>query len=64
MTRKSGRAVALDKKAAFMVKEFKKYGLRIAGISETKWFRQVYEVDVCEVDVCEVDVYEVDVGCV
>ena len=64
-TRKSGRVVAVDKKAAFMVQEFRKYGARIVGISETKWFGQ--EVDVYEVSVYDVDVYEVDeyeVACV
>ena len=40
---KYGRAVAVDKKAAFMVQEFR---LRIVGISEMKWLGQ----DVCEVE--------------
>ena len=36
----------VDRKAALMVHERKKYGLNIVSISETKWFWQdVYDVE-------------------
>ena len=38
VVRKSGRSVVVHRKAALMVRELKKYGVSIAGISETKWF--------------------------
>ena len=44
--RKSGRSLVVDRKAALMVHELKKYGVRIANISETMWFvRDLYDVE-------------------
>ena len=46
VVRKSERSVVVDRKAAFMVHELKKYGVSIAGISETKWFgKDLYDVE-------------------
>ena len=46
VVRKSGRSVVVDRKAALMVHELKKYGVSIAGISETKWFgKDLYDVE-------------------
>lgn len=46
VVRPSGRGVTVSWKAALMVRELKKYNVKVAGISETKWFRQaVYEVE-------------------
>ena len=46
VARPGTRGVAVDKKASFMVREFKKYRINIAGISETEWFGQdMYEVE-------------------
>ena len=46
VVRKSGRSVVVDRKAALMVHELKKYGVSIAGISETKWFgKNLYDVE-------------------
>ena len=43
---RSGSSVAVDKKALFMVQEFKRFGVRVAGIIDTKWFGQhVYDID-------------------
>ena len=44
VARKGGRGVAVDRKASFMVQEFRNFGMNIVGISETKWFGQgVYD---------------------
>ena len=44
--RKSGRSVVVDRKAALMVHDLKKYGVSIAGISENKWFgKDLYDVE-------------------
>ena len=40
VARKSGRGVTVDKKSAFMMEVFRKFGMNIVGISETKWFGQ------------------------
>ena len=46
VARKGGSGVAVDRKASFMVQEFRKFGINVVGISETKWFGQdVYDVD-------------------
>ena len=46
VVRKSGRSVVVDRKAALMVHELKKYGVSIAGINETKWFgKDLYDVE-------------------
>ena len=46
VTRKSGRGVAVDRKASLMVIELKKYRMNVVGISDTKWFgNAVYKVD-------------------
>jgi hypothetical protein len=46
VSRKGGRGVAVDRKAALMVQELKKYRINVVGISETKWFgNAVYDVD-------------------
>ncbi len=38
--------MTVDKKASFMVEEFRKFNMNIIGINETKWFGQEkYEVD-------------------
>ncbi len=38
--------MAVDRKTSFMIQEFRKFGMNVVGISETKWFGQdVYEVD-------------------
>ena len=37
---RSGSSVAADRKASFMVQKFKRFGVQVAGISETKWFGQ------------------------
>ena len=45
VVRKSG-SVVVDRKAALMLHELKKYGVSIAGISETKWFgKDLYDVE-------------------
>ena len=46
VVRKSGRSVVVDRKAALMVHELKKYGVSTAGISDTKWFGK----DLCDVE--------------
>ena len=46
MVKKSGRSVMVDRKAALMVHELKKYSVSIAGIRETKWFgKDLYDVE-------------------
>ena len=46
VARPGARGVPVDKKASFMIREFRKYRINIAGISETKWFGQdIYEVE-------------------
>ena len=46
VVRPGGRGVTVDRKATLMVREFKKYGVQLAGISETKWFGEaIYQVD-------------------
>ena len=45
VTRASGRGVAVDRRASFMVEEFEKFSMEVVGISETKWFGQdMYDV--------------------
>ena len=45
VVRPGGRGVTVDRKATLMVREFKKYGVQLAGISETKWFGEaIYQV--------------------
>ena len=46
LARRTNRGVTVDKKASFMVEEFRKFNMNIIGISEIKWFGQEkYEVD-------------------
>ena len=46
VVRKSGRSVVVDRNAALVVQELKKYGMSITGISETKWFgKDLYDVE-------------------
>ena len=46
VARPGGRGVTVDRKATLMVREFKKYGVQLAGISETKWCGEsTYHVD-------------------
>ena len=46
VARPGARGVPVDKKASFIIREFRKYRINIAGISETKWFGQdMYEVE-------------------
>ena len=40
VARKGDRGVVVDRKASFMVQEFRKFGMNVVGISETKWFGQ------------------------
>ena len=44
VVRPSGRGVAIDRKVALIVGEFKKFDVNVAGISETKWFGKVVYV--------------------
>ena len=46
VARSGGRGVTVDRKVSLMVRELKKYGINVTGISETKWFGQaVYQVE-------------------
>ena len=46
VSRPGGRGVAVERKASFMVREMRRFGVNIMGISETKWFgAAVYDVD-------------------
>ena len=46
VVRPMGRGVTVDRKAALMVHELKKYDVNITGISEMKWFgHDTYEVE-------------------
>ncbi len=46
VVRPSGRGVTVDCKVSLLVRELRKYGVHMAGISKTKWFGQaVYEVE-------------------
>ena len=46
VARKGGRGVVVDRKASFMVQEFRKFGMNVVGVSETERFgRDIYDVD-------------------
>ena len=46
VARPSSRGVTVDRKVSLMLQELKKYGVRVTGINETKWFGQaVYQVE-------------------
>ena len=46
VARPGNRGVPVDRKASLMVREFKKFKINIAAISETKWSGQIiYEVE-------------------
>ena len=46
VVRSGMRGVTVDRKAALMVRELKKYSVQLAGICESRWFgKAIYQVD-------------------
>ena len=42
VSKPGSRGVAVDRKAASMIKELKKYSVNLTAIRETKWFGKQY----------------------
>ena len=46
LSQRSKKSVSVDRKVELLIREFQRYRISIAGVSETKWFgNDIYSVD-------------------